>query len=216
MDIERLIVLHPCLFHMAEAGAWDSIRHRGLLSTSAILDLSGIAGADRSRIESGQRMEKEVIAIGSAASIVLRDQKPMPRSQLLVALQDGITPEEWYRTINSKVFFWMSQARLECLLNARSYRRLEHDVLVIDSARFIHTYADQIRLSPMNSGNTFPVATKRGIDTFSRIQNYPATKSGSPRKKVVELVVENSVPDIADYVFEVRRMKGAEVLYRIV
>ena len=216
MDIERLIALHPCLFHMAEAGAWGSIRHRGLLSASAILDLSNIVGADRFRLESGQRVEKEVVTIGRAASIVLRDQKPMPRNQLLAALQDGITPEEWYRTINSKVFFWVSQARLECLLNARSYRLLEHDVLVIDSAPLIRTYADQIRLSPMNSGNTFPMATKRGIDTFSRIENYPATKSGSPRKKVVELVVENSVPDIADYVLEVRRMKGAEVLYRIV
>jgi hypothetical protein len=215
MDIERLIELHPRLYHMSEAGAWESIRTRGLMSVSAILDFFAIVGEDRSRFESAQRVEKTWVAMGETTGVVLRDQKPMPPSQLLVALQDGMTPEDWYRTINAKVFFWVSHARLDCLLNARSYRLHEHDVLVIDSAPLIRTYAGQIRLSPMNSGNTFPMATKRGAKTFSRIQDYPVAKAGNPRKKVVELVIEHSVPDIADYVLEVRRMKGAEVLHRI-
>jgi hypothetical protein len=216
MDIERLIELYPRLYHMAEADAWAGIRVRGLLSVSAILDLSDIGHENRSRLEIEQRLKKEVISLRNTGDIVLRDQKPMPRSQLLVALRDGITPEEWYRTINSKVFFWVSHARLECLLNARSYRLQEHDVLTVDSAPFIRRYANQIRLSPMNSGNTFPMATKRGMETFSRIEEYPVTWSGNPTKKVVELVVEYSVPDISHYVLEVRRMKGTDVLSRIV
>jgi hypothetical protein len=215
MDIDRLIALHPRLYHMAEAGAWRSIRSLGLMSTSAVLDRFGIVGADRSQFESEQRVDKLRIGSGEANGIVLRDQKPMPPSQLVMALEDDLTPEDWYRTINSKVFFWVSYIRLECLLNARSYRLSEHDVLVIESGPLIRAYAEQIRLSPMNSGNTFPKAAKRGANTFSRIEDYPVTRSGSPRKKIVELVVEHGVSNIADYVLEVRRMKGSKVLYRI-
>ena len=215
MDIERLIALHPRLYHMSEAGAWESIRSLGLMSASAALDFFGIVGVERSRLESAQRSGKTRIIADQPPGIVLRDQKPMPRSQLLVALEDGITPEDWYRTINSKVFFWVSHTRLECLLNARSYRLEQHDVLTVDSAPLIRAYAEQIRLSPMNSGNTFPMATKRGAHTFARIQDYPVTQSGSPTKRIVELVVEYGVPDLASYVLEVRRMKGVEVLRKI-
>jgi hypothetical protein len=215
MDIDRLVALHPRLYHMTEAGAWESIRSLGLMSASATLDFFGIGGAERLRLESTQRSGKTRIITDQTPGVVLRDQRPMPRSQLLVALEDGMTPEAWYRTINSKVFFWVSHARLECLLNARSYRHEQHDVLTIDSAPLIRAYAEQIRLSPMNSGNTFPMPAKRSARTFSRIREYPVTPAGSPKKRIVELVVEYSVPDIASYVLEVRRMMGVEVLRKI-
>lgn len=53
---------------------------------------------------------------------------------------------------------------------------------------------------------------RRGIDVFRRIPDYPVKRSGKPEKDVVELVVDYAVPNIADYVIEVRRMKGSEVL----
>jgi hypothetical protein len=124
MEIERLIELYPRLYHMAERGTWESIRQRGLFSASAVLDHFGLVGADRASYESMQRPAKVEIVTGHPASIVLRDQKPMPHNRLLVALQDGITPEEWYRTINAKVFFWATRERLLGLLNARDYRNM--------------------------------------------------------------------------------------------
>ena len=42
--------------------------------------------------------------------------------------------------------------------------------------------------------------------------NRPVKPSGKPVKNVVELVVDYSVPNIADYVVEIRRMRGSEVL----
>ncbi len=42
---------------MAEADTWDSIRKNGLLSTSALLDLYEIKGAQRYAIESDHRPE---------------------------------------------------------------------------------------------------------------------------------------------------------------
>ncbi|MGY3306898.1 hypothetical protein ACVK1X_006229 [Pseudomonas sp. PvR086] len=212
MDIERLIELYPRVYHMAESGAWDSIRTRGLMSATAVLDHLAVGGVDRAQYESEHRGEKMDVRAGDPSHIVLRDQKPMPEGRLIRALTDGTTPRQWYELINSKVFFWAEEKRLHGLLGARDYRRLEHDVLTLDSATFIPAYAEAIWLCHMNSGNTWPMPHRRGTDIFRRIPDYPVKRSGKPDKTIVELVVDYAVPDIAKFVLEVRRMKGNEVL----
>ena len=57
MNPERLASRYPVLFHMAEDGSWESIRARGLLSTSALLDLFEVEGELRLAIESARRPE---------------------------------------------------------------------------------------------------------------------------------------------------------------
>jgi hypothetical protein len=49
---ERLASRYPVLFHMAEDGSWESIRERGLLSTSALLDLFEVEAEERFASES--------------------------------------------------------------------------------------------------------------------------------------------------------------------
>ncbi|QVX42022.1 hypothetical protein J4H89_23110 (plasmid) [Ralstonia solanacearum] len=200
---------------MAEAGTWPSIRDRGLMSASAVLDHFGVAGRARNRYETAQRTTKMSVLPQAPGEIVLRDQKPMPPERLERALIDGTTPEEWYRLINGKVFFWAEEHRLHGLLGARDYRQLEHDVLTIDSAPFIRAYSQNIWLCHMNSGNTFPMPHARGIDVFKRILDYPANTRGHPAKRVVEIVVDDQVTDVARYVVEVRRMKKDQTLARL-
>ena len=212
MDLDKLIELHPRVYHMAERGAWDSIRMRGLMSATAVLDHLAIEGGDRARFESEHRNQKMDVRAGHPSNIVLRDQKPMPEGRLIQALTDGTTPRQWYELINHKVFFWAEEQRLHRLLGARDYRRLEHDVLTLDSATFIPAYAETIWLCHMNSGNTWPMPHRRDTEIFRRIPDYPVRRSGKPIKTVVELVVDYSVPNIAEYVVEVRRMRGSEVL----
>jgi hypothetical protein len=215
MEIEKLIELYPRLYHMAERDAWDSIKNRGLMSTSAVLDYLNIGVEDRFRYESQHRQMKIDVLPGNPSSILLRDQKPMPRDRLLRALSPNLSPEDWYRTINGKVFFWVSEARLHRLLNARDYRLLEHDVITVDAAPFVRAYHDSIWLSHINSGNTWPFPHARGLDTFRRIPDYPVGRSGKPLKDVVELVIDYAVPDIFRYVLEVNRMKGEKILHKI-
>ena len=212
MDLEKLIELYPRIYHMAERGAWDSIRTRGLMSTTAVLDHLAVADGERARYESEHRGQKMDVKSGAPSSIVLRDQKPMPEGRLITALTGGTTPRQWYELINGKVFFWAEEQRLHGLLGARDYRKLEHDVLTLDSSTFIPAYAEAIWLCHMNSGNTWPMPHRRGTEIFCKIVDYPVTRTGNPKKKVVELVVDYAVPNIADYVLEVRRMKGNEVL----
>ncbi|SDA96800.1 hypothetical protein SAMN03159443_05771 [Pseudomonas sp. NFACC15-1] len=212
MNLEKLIELYPRIYHMAERGTWESIQQRGLMSTTAVLDHLDVADGERARFESEHRDQKMDVRAGHTSNIVLRDQKPMPEKRLLQALTNGTTPRQWYELINDKVFFWVEEERLHRLLGARDYRTLEHDVLTLNSAEFIPAYAEKIWLCHMNSGNTWPIPHRRDTEIFRRIADYPVKRSGKPVKNVVELVVDYSVPNITDYVLEVRRMRGSEVL----
>lgn len=215
MELSDLIARYPRLYHMAERGTWPSIKVNGLLSTTAVLDRFKVNGADRAALEEGHRGEK--ILVGpDGVGIVLRDQKPMRPSRLKDALIDGTTPEQWYKFLNGRVFMWAQEERLFGLLGARDYRNLEHDVLTIDAKPLLTAYQEAVWLCRMNSGNTWPVPHERGMDDFKRVVDYPTKKrSGAPYKEVVEIVVDYSIPDIAQYVLEIRRMKGKTVLEQI-
>lgn len=146
---------------------------------------------------------------------VVRDQIPMDDSGLRRCLQDGMSPEEWYRLLNSKVFFWLTCDRLLRLLNAGTYRSEEHDVLEVDARALVSTHADKIWFCPMNSGCTKPFPHPRGQGTFRRIADYPYKHWSSKRsrgERVVELAVDYGVPDLAKFVTRVRRMKAGKTL----
>lgn len=215
MHPDRLIELYPTIYHMAEAGTWTSIRDRGLMSATATLDHFEVSGVQRARLESEQRATKMTVIPGAPEAIVLRDQIPMPPSRLLRALGGRTTPEAWYRLINGKVFFWAQEHRLENLLNARQYRHLEHDVLSVDTQALVAAHGHEMWLCHMNSGNTFPMPVPRGPEIFRRLDEYPVNRKNNPVPHVVEILVDYAVPDISQFVIEVRRMKGSEVLYQI-
>jgi len=215
MDFQHLIQRYPQIFHMAEADTWPSIKQIGLLSASAALTYHAVGNPQRFLLESSHRPQKIMLSSRGRADIILRDQKPMSDARLLTALQGSATPKQWYEILNSKVFFWAEHHRLEGLLNARAYQNLEHDVLTIDTRSLLSEYANKIWLCHMNSGNTFPYATARTPEIFQRIQNYPTKANGTPSKEVVEIVIDDSVPNIADHVIQVRRMKGSTVIRQI-
>lgn len=212
MQLTTFIAQYPRLYHMAEEGTWPSIKTHGLLSTLAVLDRYGVIGPERLALEEGHRPSK--VTVGAAGdSIVLRDQIPMPPKRLEEALIDGTVPAQWYKLINSKVFMWAQEHRLFTLLNARAYRKLTHDVLTIDTEALVRDYAAKIMLCRMNSGNTFPMPHPRGLGDFMRIEDYPVKPStGAPAKTVVEVVADYSIPNIRDYVVEVRSIRGQDVL----
>ena len=212
MNIQKLVEAYPEIYHMAEADTWASIKQIGLLSTSAALTYHKIQNPNRFQLESSHRPQKVTLNTCGLPDIVLRDQKPMSDSRLITALQGTATPQQWYEILNSKVFFWAEHHRLEGLLNAKAYRGLEHDVLTIDTQSLLNAYASRTWLCHMNSGNTFPYATARSPAIFQRIPNYPDKRDGSPLKEVVEIVIDDSVPGISQYVTRVRRMKGSQTL----
>jgi hypothetical protein len=216
---DELVNHFPRLYHMAELGTWPSIKAHGLLSTSALLDLYGVNGEERRLIESCRRPESVTIRHDKYGPAVIRDQKPMSDSALRKCLR-GMTPIEWYRLLNAKVFFWLTPERVLGLLSARAYRDREHTVLVVDTAELLRLHHERVALSPINSGSTVYNPQPRGATTFQALEVYPferwRKKRGSATKAVAELAVDYRVPNIDGLVLRVERRKRSrllEVLY---
>jgi hypothetical protein len=200
---------------MAEGGSWPSIDRHGLLSTSALLDKFEVAER-RAAIESERRGSMITISHPIHGEAVIRDQKPMIESRLERCLTGGMTPREWYELLNGFVFFWLTEERLSKLLGARPYRNLEHDVLTLDTTRVLEDYADRIYLAPYNTGTTAYEPPPRGRETFRPIDDYPfhewRARGRGRRDAVVELVVIGGVTDIREYLIQVERRRGDELL----
>jgi len=210
-ELEELLNDCPTLYHMAERESWESIREHGLLSTTALLDRYGLEGAERRGIESHRRPVGVALDQPGLGRAVIRDQFPMDDSGLTRCLEGGLTPEDWYRLLNSKVFFWLTRERLLRLLNAGTYRDEEHDVLELDARALVESYRDAIWFSPINSGCTKPFPHPRSAATIQRIAEYPYERWKAKRKRgerVVELAVDYAVPTAANFVKRVSRMKG--------
>ena len=216
MQIDDLVSRYPRLYHMAEDGSWNAIQRDGLLSTGALLDHYQVDSDTRRRLYSQHRPESTTITHPVYGHAVIRDQKPMDDRGLERALQGALTPKAWYELLNDRVFFWLTEERLNRLLSARAYRSRRHTVLTVDSDSLVRRYADQITLSPINSGCTKPMPQPRGLGTFRRIADYPfeamLQKRGARGDPVVELAVDGGIPDIRDHVIRVERRHGSEVL----
>lgn len=209
MRIETLISRHPVLYHMAEDRNWESIQSHGLLSTTALLDRFGIEGKERYVIESARRPEIVQLQHPEHGVVLVRDNKPMQEKSLERCLH-GMTPREWYEHLNRRVFFWVEWKRLLKLLGARAYRNRPHLVLEVVTAELLKQHADRVALSPINSGATFAMnPAPRGLDTFRRIVDHPDDRP------IVELAVDLSVPNVADFVVSVSRWHGAEMLEEV-
>lgn len=213
-ELDGLLRRCPVLFHMAERGSWPSIQRYGLLSTSALLDQWQVTGDRRIAIEAAHRPQGVTLDHPKHGQAVVRDQKPMSDGALARCLTGGMGPTDWYRLLNGKVFFWLSEQRLLKLLGGKAYRELEHDVLELDAAALVGAYRDRIELSPINSGATFALGpASRGPGTFRPIAEYDYAGRKRPiPDRVVELTVAWAVPDAARFVRRVRRMRAASVV----
>ena len=113
---ELLASLHPHLYHMASLGSWPSIHRHGLLSTAALLELYAVPSSQRELYESQHRPEIVPLRHPAHGIAELRDQKPMSDAALRHALRGDLTPADWYRVLNARVFFWTTPERLASLV----------------------------------------------------------------------------------------------------
>ncbi len=211
---EEFVKFYPFLYHMAEPGTWPSIKKLGLMSTSTLVRKYSVDCRKIYEIEACHRPEAVPVPHNIYGTAVVRDQKPMSDKALLKCLR-GLTPTQWYRILNGKVFFWLSEERLNRLLSARAYRNKEHIVLVVDTAMLLKSREEDVTLSPINSGCTIFKPQPRGRDTFRSLKNYPFAEWRKKRgvsKAVVEVAVDCQVRDIEKMVVRVERRHGSNVL----
>ena len=201
---ETLAQRHPRLYHMAEEGSWASIQEHGLLSTTALLDLFEVPVEQRYALEAQRRPGSVPVQHPVHGTAWIRDNKPINETVLRRTLE-GMTEEEFYRTLNGRVFFWVSTDRLDRLRNAPPYRDRLHDILEVDTAALLMRHHEQVELSSVNSGAVHPAANyPRGIGTFAPIESYRyGERKLVSNEPIVEITVVYAVPDVRDFVVNV-------------
>lgn len=212
-DFDHFFRVCPDLYHMAQPGSWDKISELGLLPTNQLLEVFAVPAEARLSLTTQRRPESVRIENKKHGTAVVRDQIPLLDQDLIDCLQDGLTPLDWHKRLNERVFFWTSEERLFRLTGAGAYRDMSHDVLTLDSRKLFERFRERIELSPMNSGCTRPWKHKRGKDTFLPIDKYPYSTWKKKRKShdvIAEVTVIGGVVPILDLVTEVRRMRRSE------
>ena len=213
-SLESFFELHPRLFHMAWAESWSSIIDNGLLSTAALLDLFEITGKERKQILEARRPQRRLIEHAKYGRATIRDQKPLSDVKLQRCLE-GMTTQEWYKTLNQRVFFWTTKQRLFRLMGANEYRKEDHCVLVLDTKKLYTDYEKSITFSPINSGTTMTDNVLRGVNTFKIFEEFPyrtyKAKGRSNDDIFVELTVDYSVRNITKYLVGAYLMNCNEI-----
>ena len=148
------------------------MRH-GLLSTSALLDLCEVIGEQRFNIESCPRPRSVRISHSVHGEFLINDQAPMNAAALSKCLID-LSPEQWCRCLNRRVFFWPTQGRLAKHIGAR-LAAVRPKIVFSFETRSVFDVLDfeSFEFSGINSGNTMRKAAERGSSTFLRACDYP-------------------------------------------
>jgi len=207
---DELISRYPRIYHTADARAWSAIQRFGLLPANQLRDTAGLGAST----PSARRADSELVTLpGEGHVAILRDQKPL--KFLSEVLDDETSVEQFLEILDSRCFFWASEARLLRLLNGRHYRAMQQVVLTLDTASPVSGYEDLIELSPYNSGSAHvPNAPVRGKTTFKRLADYDHAawqrKRGKSGDALVEVTIRGAVPDLSNHLAEVRHFPGPD------
>lgn len=136
-------------------------------------------------------------------AMTVRDQLPL--KFLDQCLHPGVTAQQFLDALNSRVFFWLSTARRERLLNARANKNRPHLVMHIDTAAMLKVHGGRAQLAPYNTGSAHvPTVPKRGPDVFVDLAqyrfDYRRDKRGKSGELFVEMTIPHAVPDIVTFV----------------
>lgn len=202
MSPEQFSKRYPCLYHVTTPGAWVNIKKHGLWSTSYILDRLEIRGIHRAHIETERRASEIPLEHTCYGRIIINDNQPLSEQVLRNCLNDGLTPADWLRILNARVFFWPNKEKLERLLAARFNRNRQREVIVVDTLSLMRKHAERIELSYINSGATIRKAARRGLDTFIPLLQINKGYR-MDYNRVCEVVVRDFINDITDHTVEV-------------
>lgn len=214
MTPEDLAVLHPRLHHLTTPGAWPSIARLGLLSSEALLRRVGAPEAEVRRLTSTRRPGEVAVQDGAGGRVVLNDNTPLSETALAACLDDGLAPADWLAMLNARVFFWADESGLARLAGARMNRGRVREVLVVDTLSLARAHAARMELCPINSGATLRRAARRGVATFTPLgamsyQEWRRRRGRRAPDRILEVVVRDGVPDIAEHVIERRELAGS-------
>lgn len=205
MSPEEFADRHPRLFHVTRPQAIPSIEKHGLLTTSALLDLFAVSGAQRQAIEEKRRPRNVTIRHDLHGEAVVTDNAPLSERALQKCLDDDLTPAHWLRILNGRTFFWPDRINLAKHLQASRRKSEVRTVLVLDTLRLAKAHHERIELAAINTGSTIRRPAHRGLLTFSPAHLYTYGEWQRLRgmhDRLKEVSIVGSVPDIGNYLIE--------------
>jgi hypothetical protein len=190
-------------FHLADAENWPSIERDGLYSTTALIARAGLIGGAALPFTRYRGASMRL-----PSGVVIRDQRPMPPEALRRCLDDGLTPDDWYRLVNAKVFFWLDVARLNRHLAA--CRARPQLVVTVDLQALAARHGGRAFVTPFNVGNARRRPATRGHRSFVPLEAWLAARWASearpgdaPRARShppAELAIDGAVPDLTELI----------------
>ncbi|WP_181164423.1 DUF7002 family protein [Amaricoccus solimangrovi] len=214
MTPDQLAQRHPHLFHVTGVEAVPSVLERGLLCSADIVDQWEVPPEDRDALLSRRRPSPVPLSHPRFGRIVINDNAPLSEPKLARVLDDGLTPPEWLRMLNQRVFFFTDRKPLEALRGARLNEKRPKSVIVVDTRALAEAYGRQMEIAPINSGNTNYAAARRGLSTFAPLPqtDFSVWRTGRGRKnpdRIREVAVRGSVRDLARFVVDVQEGAAA-------
>ena len=194
-------------FHLADRDNWAAIQRDGLHSAAVLIARAGLRGR-AARPFAGYRDTGMQLPSGAR----LRDQRPMPPAALQRCLDDGLSPDDWYRLVNDKVFFWLDEDRLHRHVAACGKR--PQLIVTVDLRALVERHGSRAFVTPFNVGNARRRPAARGRRTFVPLAAWltarwqsEAEPGAAPRARShrpAELAIAGSVPDLMALVVAVR------------
>lgn len=208
MTPSELSELHPRLFHVTTRGAAEAIRRDGLMSTRRLLEFLGVP-EDRLLELTSTRRKTAIRVPDERGNHVIGDNAPLSEKRLQGRLEDGLTFSEWLRILNDRVFFWTDPARATSLRRSRLNKDLGKELITLETRRLAEVHQSRMEIAPFNTGSTGrqPRPPTRGRATFAPLltTDYAAwRRRRGQRDKIVEVVVRDEVPDVADFIIDVQ------------
>ena len=192
MDIARF----PVLFHLTTKDNAENLLRHGLHCAADLIRRADLPADEKERLLSGHRPTGVVIQVPGIGPVELRDQKPLDTGVLAERLKD-VSVGSYIRDINERVFFWPRRRKVVDMLGA--YANQDRVVLHIRTSDLFRDYRDRMQGSVCNSG----FAKRRVKEKFRREDIFfDLTSPGVRGRRMVEVVVRGSVPNLADYVIE--------------
>lgn len=211
MSPEDLAARHPRLYHVTAPDAWPSIASRGLLSAASLVELFELPPERGEELLRARRPSEASLVHPGRGRAVLNDNLPLSNAALERCLDDGLRPADWLDILNRRVFFWATRAGVDRLLGARTNRNRPRLVLEFDSLALARRHGARLSLCPINSGSTIRRPARRGLATFTPLEecSWPEWRRLRGRlDTLLEVTVDGAVEDAASLVVDRWRSDG--------
>ena len=204
MTPDELAARIPRLYHVTDRRSRALVETHGLLCANSLIDRFVDDVEERERLKSERRRDFLRLHDGADGYAALNDNIPLIFGKLTPKLDDGLTPTDWLRMLNGRVFFWPEPQERFFAAGRRGGRELL--LLTFETASLARAYAGRLDLAPINTGSALRDPARRGRRTFTPASSvtwdaWRRSRSNVKRSldSVREVSIRGDVPDAAEH-----------------